>query len=246
MKLAYRKDFWKKYQVKAEVNINPLLNPSLLLAGESGSGKSTALKYCIHSFLKGEEGKEADLWFMNYKDSLDFGFLKKYPKYFCSERCQEGFEAFYEHYKELRANEGEKIGHMTICCFDEFPAFILSMQMQDKKLADRYMKNLGEILMTSRSYKTGCWITNQRPDAAYYSNGAREQFHTRVLLTRGMPSKESLSMLGFTREDLKSESYGGGEGIAYIDGRGLLEIKYPHYNVQKIEAEILQYLSCKP
>lgn len=156
---------------------------------------------------------------------------------------RKGFEAFYEHYKELRANEGEKIGHMTICCFDEFPAFILSMQMQDKKLADRYMKNLGEILMTSRSYKTGCWITNQRPDAAYYSNGAREQFHTRVLLTRGMPSKESLSMLGFTREDLKSESYGVGEGIAYIDGRGLLEIKYPHYNVQKIEAEILQYLS---
>lgn len=53
-------------------------------------------------------------------------------------------------------------------------------------------------------------------------------------------------MLGFTREDLKSESYSAGEGLAFIDGQGMCEIKFPQYNVQRVEAEILQHLSCKP
>ena len=246
MRLGYRKDFWDKYQIKAAVDINLLQGPALLLAGESGSGKSYSLKGLLGAFLRSEEGKGAELWFLNYKDSLDFRFLKNYPRYFCGEQCSAGFEAFYERYNEIRANEGEEIKHMTIGCFDELPAFLLSIQMKDKKLADRYMRNLGEIMMTSRSYKVGCWITNQRADSAYYINGTREQFHTRILLTRGMPSKESLAMLGFTREDLKSETYSGGEVLAYVDGQGMYEIKFPQYNAQRVEAEILQYLSCGP
>lgn len=246
MRLGFRKDFWDKYQIKAEVNVNPLLNPSLLLTGESGSGKSYALKLLLSDFLRSREGKGAELWFLNYKDSLDFRFLKNYPRYFCGEQCSTGFEAFYERYNKIRANEGEEIKHMTIGCFDEFPAFLLSIQMKDKKLADRYMRNLGEILMTSRSYKCGCWVTNQRADSAYYINGTREQFHSRILLTRGMPSKESLAMLGFTREDLKSESYGVGEGLAYVDGQGMYEIKFPQYNSAKVEERILRCLSCEP
>ena len=246
MRLGYRKDFWDKYQIKAAVDINLLQGPALLLAGESGSGKSYSLKGLLGAFLRSEEGKGAELWFLNYKDSLDFRFLKNYPRYFCGEQCSAGFEAFYERYNEIRANEGEEIKHMTIGCFDELPAFLLSIQMKDKKLADRYMRNLGEIMMTSRSYKVGCWITNQRADSAYYINGKREQFNTRILLTRGMPSKESLAMLGFTREDLKSETYSVGEGLAYVDGQGMYEIKFPQYNAQRVEAEILQYLSCGP
>lgn len=174
MRLGYRKDFWDKYQIKAAVDINLLQGPALLLAGESGSGKSYSLKGLLGAFLRSEEGKGAELWFLNYKDSLDFRFLKNYPRYFCGEQCSAGFEAFYERYNEIRANEGEEIKHMTIGCFDELPAFLLSIQMKDKKLADRYMRNLGEIMMTSRSYKVGCWITNQRADSAYYINGTRE------------------------------------------------------------------------
>ena len=83
MRLGYKKDFWDKYQIKAEVKINPLLNPSLLLTGESGSGKSYALKELLGTFLKSKEGNGAELWFLNYKDSLDFRFLKNYPRYFC-------------------------------------------------------------------------------------------------------------------------------------------------------------------
>ena len=76
MRLGYRKDFWDKYQIKAAVDINLLQGPALLLAGESGSGKSYSLKGLLGAFLRSEEGKGAELWFLNYKDSLDFRFLK--------------------------------------------------------------------------------------------------------------------------------------------------------------------------
>ena len=247
MKLAYLREFWDDYCIKAEVTIDPILNPSMLYAGESGSGKSTAVKYNLFTLLESEmhEDRKVDVWFMNYKDSNDFKFLKKsnYPRYFCGQECDRGFEKFYEYYGDLRANKGEDIDHMTIMIFDEYPAFILKTQMDDRKRAEMYMKNLGEILMTGRSYKVGCWITSQRPDAAYFANGAREQFHVRIMLTRGVPSKESLIMMGFAKEDFNEEMYRAGEGIAFIDGKGLYEIKYPKYSSESIDNAILDGLS---
>lgn len=182
---------------------------------------------------------------MNYKDSNDFKFLKKsnYPRYFCGQECYRGFEKFYEYYGELRANDGEDIDHMTVMIFDEYPAFILKTQMDDRKKAEIYIKGLGEILMTGRSYKVGAWVTSQRPDASYFANGAREQFHVRIMLTRGVPSKESLIMMGFTKEDFQSDAYEAGEGISWIDGKGLYEIKYPKYNHESINKAILDGLS---
>lgn len=241
MKLAYLKDFWESYQIKAGLFINPEQNPSILYAGESGSGKSTALKFNILELLR---TSSVDLWFMNYKDSKDFRFLKSYPQYFCGEDCGRGFEAFYDCYGKIRRFEGEDRNHMTIMVFDEYPAFLLNTQMKDKKLAERYMRNFGEIIMSGRSYKVGCWIVNQRPDASYYMNGSREQFHVRILLTRGIPSKESLTMMGFTREDFRSEKYRVGEGVAFVDGLGMYEIKYPVCNHEKLEREIMERLSC--
>ena len=41
MKLAYLREFWDDYCIKAEVTIDPILNPSMLYAGESGSGKKS-------------------------------------------------------------------------------------------------------------------------------------------------------------------------------------------------------------
>ncbi len=246
MRLAYLKDFWDKYNLKTGIEINPLLNPSLLITGESGSGKSYGLKYNIYTLIDSEiqRGRKVDLWFLNYKDSRDFRFLKPYERYYCCEACKEGVEAFYNHYQEIRKNEGEGIDHMTIMVFDEYPAYILQLQMEEKKRAEAHMRKISEILMTSRSYHTGCWIACQRSDSAYFANGSREQFHIRILLTRGLPSKESLSMMGFVRENFKSEIYHAGEGIAFVDGQGLYEIKYPVYDTEKINKRILEGLAC--
>lgn len=50
-------------------------------------------------------------------------------------------------------------------------------------------------------------------------------------------------MMGISKEELQVDAYKVGEGIAYIDGKGLYEIKYPKYSHQKVETEILRILS---
>lgn len=239
MLFAYSKPFWDTYSEKMGISLNPISNPSLLLVGESGAGKSWALKWLIRNLLK--EGK-VDLWFCNFKDSLDFRFLKSYKQYFVGPKCEDGFQAFYDRFCEIQTKEGEDIPYMTICVFDEFPAFILRTQNQDKKKADRYLRMVSDILMFFRSYKGGLWCVCQRADSFYFLNGSRENYHSRILLSRGRPSKESLNMLGFTKEDLQSDTYNVGEGIAFIDGKGLYEVKYPLYDSKKIEQEILSFL----
>lgn len=241
MKLAYLKCFWDLYQTKAELTNDFLANPSILFVGESGSGKSNGLKYNIYTLL--QEFPSADIWFLNYKDSNDFKFFKSHKRYFVGENCGQGLENFYNHYCKMRRTEGEDIEHITLIVIDEYAAFYLMTAATDKKMADRYSRLISEILMTGRSYKTACWVATQRADAQYFANGSREQFQVKVLLTRGRPSKESLMMMGVSKEELQLDSYKVGEGIAYIDGKGLFEIKYPKYSHLKIETEILRILS---
>lgn len=239
MYFAYLKSFWYQYGVKMPLTINPILNPSTLFVGESGSGKSYALKWLIRNLLKEQT---VDFYFCNYKDSLDFQFLKSYPNYFTGKECENGFLQFYNRFLEIQESEKENITYMTLLVFDEFPAFCLRMQNDDKKKADKYLRMLADMLMFFRSYKGGCWIICQRADANYFASGSRDNFHNRLLLTRGRPSKESLLMLGFTKDDLTADSYSVGEGICYIDGQGLSEIKYPMYNTENLEKEILKLL----
>lgn len=241
MRLAYLKSFWDRYHVKAELTNDFLTNPSVLFVGESGTGKSSALKYNICTLLR--EFPTADLWFLNYKDSKDFRFLKSYRRYYVGADCGEGLEAFYNHYCELRKTVGEEVQHITVLIIDEYAAFYLMSIAEDKKMADKYSRYVSEILMTGRSYKTACWIATQRADAQYFAYGSREQFQVKVLLIRGRPSKESLMMLGMSKEELRMDSYKVGEGIGYIDGKGLFEIKYPRCSHSKLETEILEMLS---
>lgn len=132
----------------------------------------------------------------------------------------------------MQKKSEDSITQMSILIFDEYPAFILRQQNEDKKKAEKYTRMLADILMFFRSYKGGCWIICQRADSQYFSS-SRENFHNRILLTRGRPSKESLQMLGFTKDDLLDTKYNVGEGIAYVDGQGLFQIKYPVYDEEK-------------
>ena len=50
-------------------------------------------------------------------------------------------------------------------------------------------------------------------------------------------------MMGFAKEDFNEEMYRAGEGIAFIDGKGLYEIKYPKYSSESIDNAILDGLS---
>lgn len=237
MDIGYNYTLWKEYHAKQILNVDLRSHPSLLLTGASGSGKSYALKYLLGKL----SDKPVNSSFCNFKRSNDFQFLDKYRNYFSYMECSDGLCNFYETFKNFQNTYGGFNGKYHILIFDEFPAFILSTVLKDKKTADAYKMMVSEILMLGRSYGFGIWLVMQRPDSSFLPNGARDNFH--ITISLGNLSKEAKSML-YNGEELPDHIYSVGEGICWIDGKGLVEIKYPEIqNMKKLENKILNSLS---
>lgn len=238
MTIGYDLNLWYQYQIKQNIDTPLRSHPSLLLTGASGSGKSYALKYLLEQLLSVHD---VDLAFCNFKRSEDFRFLVGYEKYYTYADCTAGLQSFYDSFKCTQTHSTEFSGMYHILVFDEFPAFILSETMKDKKTAEQYKLMISELLMLGRSYGYGVWLVMQRPDSAFFANGARDNFHMTVSL--GNLSREAKAML-YSGEDLpKDHIYQTGEGIAWIDGQGILQIKYPRIrDLRKLETKILDCL----
>lgn len=218
--LGYDYSVWYEYGAEQEIRLPLRTHPSLLLTGASGSGKSYALK-----FLLGQIAVDAvSMTFCNFKDSDDFKFLKNYEDYYVFRNCGEGLLKFYEGFQSAQNADTEFPGTFHILIFDEFPAFILSASMQDKKLAEKYKAVISGLLMLGRAYGFGVWLVMQRPDSSFLSNGARDNFHTAISL--GNISKEARKML-YSGEELPERIYRAGEGVCWMDGTGMCEIKFP-------------------
>lgn len=237
MRLGYDFEVWQNYGLKQTLEVDLRSHVHLLLTGASGSGKSYALKWLMENLLK----ENVDLLFCNFKRSEDFRFLEGYSRYFTYSECAEGVQAFYESFKLVQDSALEFSGGYHIMVFDEFPAFVMSTSMEDKKLAERYKMMIAELLMLGRSYGFGVWLVMQRPDATFLTNGARDNFH--MTITLGNISKEAKSML-YSGEELPNRVYKVGEGVCYIDGIGIKEIKFPAIqNMKLLEERILTRLS---
>ena len=124
---------------------------------------------------------------------------------------------------------------------DEFPAMILYLEGIDKKRASEIKNQIAEILMLGRSWGYGIWITTQRPDANFFSNGARDNFMNVIAL--GRLSTESKRML-FAGEEIPSRPfYQKGEGLILMDGYALQELKVPQISsLSKMKNSILKHL----
>lgn len=103
---------------------------------------------------------------------------------------------------------------------------------------------VSEVLMLGRSYGFGIWLVMQRPDSSFLSNGARDNFHSTITL--GNMSKEAKSML-YSGEELPERVYKAGEGVCWIDGIGIKEIKFPKIrDMPSLEARISSRLRPRP
>lgn len=235
MRIGYDYAIWGEYSYKFPIDINLQTHPSILITGSSGSGKSYALKWIMRNLLTEEKVK---IIFCNFKDSTDFKFLKSFPQYFTFLDCKTGIESFYNEFKVLQGSGQEFDGIYHILIFDEYPAFLLSLP--EKKEVEKYKGMMAELLMSCRSYGYGVMLTMQRPDSTFLANGARDNFMSTISL--GNISKEAKSML-YSGESLPDRIYQVGEGIGYIDGKGIVEIKFPKIqNMADLENQILKRL----
>lgn len=234
MELGYNLKWLYKYQAKEWIKMDLKSHPHLLLTGSSGSGKSYALKQLIYHLLV----EKSKIFFCNFKKSEDFKMLEGHKHYFTYLNCADGLEQFYALFKSIQERGESENNGMHILIFDEYPAFILSESMVDKKKAEIHKQMISEILMLGRSYGFGIWLVMQRPDSDFFSHGARDNFQSRISL--GNLKKESKAML-YSGEELPETNYKVGEGICYIDGKDLKEIMFPRIdksNLRKLDSII--------
>lgn len=223
---AYDRATAYDFQMKLPVESGIDSHPHALLTGSSGSGKSVALLFLLGKRLQADP--DTCVYVCDFKNSSDFRFLAKsnYPYYFAGDDCVRGVKKFYERFNAARQS-GETVRRFLLV-FDEYPAFISRLQMQDKqektKKAGEVLNMVSEILMLGRGIGFGVWIVTQRADASLFSGGSRDNFM--VLLALGRLSREQKGML-FSGEELPDRVYQPGEGVILLDGREVEEVKIP-------------------
>lgn len=217
---------------------------NLLLTGCSGSGKSYALLFLIGSVLK--SNKEIEVYFCDFKNSLDFAFLEGYEHYFGGDDCYNGIMQYYRKFCESREKRDFSRKHLLIC--DEYPALVNYLQGQDKlnktKYGNEVLSAISELLCLGRGINFYTWIVTQRADNTLFSNGSRDNFM--VIIGLGRLSKEQKGMV-FAGEEVPDTIYQKGEGVLLADGHPLLEVKFPKIkDVSDWKRHILSILRSMP
>lgn len=238
IRTGYDLDMWERYGQRMPIDFNLSKNLHGLVCGSSGSGKSYLILMLLRNFLL-EYKSDIKLWFMDFKGSDDFDFMKDYPLYYSGTNCSTGIEDFYQEYEQVKHGE-IKDGVIRLMIFDEWAGFQIWQTQQSKKSADMYRGYLLEILLMGRSMLCGTWIIMQRNDAKYLDG--RDQFFVTIAL--GKMSREMKLMIMQGEELEQKEIYQCGEGIIRLDSIGTKFLKVPRLrDIPKVKQQILTCLS---
>lgn len=203
-----------------------------LIGGNSGAGKSTHMALSLAKASK--YLPTARLYLMDFKGSDDFRYLRNVPnaRYFSHEKCSDGLRLFSQEIESRLQDNPDRTPVFAV--FDEYASFISYTGIADKKLATQCQMWMMNALFMSRSVGGYCWLCTQRPDQAIMpSGGARDQMGIRVWWGR-FSSPDAARMM-FGDMEIPPNFVGGvGNGIAYMDGKGLFEVVAPR--IRRMEA----------
>lgn len=212
---------------------NILKQPHLLLAGVTGSGKTTFLNYLILEMKK----MQADIYICDPKRS-DLASLKNIigADYVASDTnniaklsriVKEKMEQRFIDYKENADNF--VYGHSFVdyklkpvfIIFDELGAFRAS---SDKKVFTETMANLTEVILKGREMGVFCVISTQQPNANNIPTELRDNLSVRLAM--GNMSSEAYRMVfGEDIKDLQAVN-AMGSGYIFLDGLGWSKPKF--------------------
>ena len=212
---------------------NILKQPHLLLAGVTGSGKTTFLNYLIIEMKK----MQADIFICDPKRS-DLASLKNIigADYVASDTnniaklsriVKEKMEQRFIDYKENAENfvygysfVDYKLKPVFII-FDELGAFRASA---DKKVFTETMANLTEVILKGREMGVFCVLSTQQPNANNIPTELRDNLSVRLAM--GNMSSEAYRMVfGEDIKDLQAVN-AMGSGYIFLDGLGWSKPKF--------------------
>lgn len=164
---------------------------SLLVAGKSGSGKTTFLKSLLPAITARaeSEGKRTRWLLVDYKSEFSEHAGQDY--YFGPDRAEEGIAEAYRLFEEVRTHPEEHQDETLTIVFDEYAAMLDALP---KKEADECRKQLASILRLNRSLGVKVILGMQDPSAQIFgSTGPRDQFNGTLVF--GTQSPEATRML---------------------------------------------------
>lgn len=145
------------------ISVSNLIN--LLVVGNTGAGKTVAIKTVIYKLLK---YLDAELWIIDVKNQ-DFTFLSGLADHYYSySDATQGLYEYYSAFTEQRSSG--KASRSQLLIVDEWHALLLSCR--NKKTSERCKDILAEILMTGRSYRFIPLIGTQKSYAELFGGGA--------------------------------------------------------------------------
>lgn len=237
VEIGFDLDCWVNYGRKFPITVpyDKMIHWQIL--GNSGSGKSYYTLYLLRNLLVAA-GKKVKIWFLDFKNSEDFAFMKGYERYFAGSDCGAGLTDFYNEFQRVKSGEICD-GVLRLCFFDEVAGFQIWESAQDKKQAERYKAMLLEVLLLGRSMLCGVTVIMQRNDAAYISG--RDQAFVTVCF--GKMGRDFKAMVMQGEELEQKDIYLPGEGIIKIDSMGTRFFKAPKLrNIDKVKGQIVAAL----
>lgn len=246
MILGYSLSDWVEYGIKTPINTNLIKNPSCLIAGKSGSGKSRTFLWYTYGILK---NRESLMYLTDFKAGREYTNLRKCSSYSYADSAIVMIRNYYDLYCNMRKTDSLNFPHITLA-IEEWFGLLTYLETIDKKLKAEIMSKVGEILALGRGIGNGIGIILliQRADSNNFASGSgsREQFQN--ICCFGRISKEQKGML-FSGEDIDmNKNYPAGQGLAMIDGQGSVqEIIVPQIvNQDKLLSKIYSYLDNQP
>ena len=237
-------DWWYGYGIKKPIitDISPKTNSHILICGLSGSGKSFSVLRCLRELIQAGSLQD-EYYFGDFKQDDTFAFLRKCSRYYPYKRVLDALNIVYEKMHRRQSGEDKSRYGVTLI-IDEYVAFILALQSEDKKKATEAISKISELLMVGRSLSVRAVLALQRGDAKVFENGARINFGIILVLGSALKSSYEMVMPKEFIEEIGERKFKAGEGILLLQGSELHFIKIPIVrNIEEMQRLCIQALS---
>ncbi|NLT62939.1 MAG: DUF87 domain-containing protein [Clostridiales bacterium] len=220
--------------IRKEIFWCPDTAPHALIVGATGSGKS----YCCQLLLGKISIYEptAKITVLDYKGDRDMNYLSGCERFKRYSECCEGLEQFYQAFLARQSGEDTSRAPLFLY-FDEFSSYFNNIE--DKKILEQEKRKFATILFLGRSFRVFLICSCQRADAAYFSNGARDNFNLVIGLSN-MSSEAQTMLFHEYKSELKPDR-GRGTGYMLTNGCNLQAVRVPSVNnIEKLHTAIKQ------